>query len=409
MNKSPSLRSVKLIYNYDYSNISTYTSISSNIKSLELLISDSPNKISVYSILPILRVCHRIRYLHAIIKHEISSQNNNFNVLFEEPFINENDLPISPQVTSFDLSIFAQCDIRSIACILRCMPNLIHFKFLHEIREVSLSFLNDLVNGYTRQHMFEIHVPLLSKFNFHMLIENKYRKLNLDMVVNSFQYFVKIYPKWHMIIDRWTPDNTSILNSVQSNDNDDSQQYVTSLSQQRVTSLSHIVHLPNVNQINFEPWINVGQGKDIQFILQACPNVFDLQITPTNLVSSKFIDNRSLFSIFKQIKILNAVAEDHCVAPSFLSKLVQRFPSLTDIELHVLSFDDFICVIDILLSHLKHLSYLKIYYINISSFDHPFSRSYIIDKRRQAFGFNIIDEHKITVSKNEESVEIRLS
>ncbi|CAF0826771.1 unnamed protein product [Rotaria sordida] len=147
MNKSSSLRSVKLIYNYDYSNISTYTSIASNIRSLELLISaDSLNKISVYSILLILRVCHRIRYLYAIIKHEIPSENNNLNVSIEELFLNENDLPISPQVTSFDLSIFAQCDIRSIVCILR-------------------------------------------------------------------------------------------LNSVQSNDNDDSQQYVT--------SLSHIVHLPN--------------------------------------------------------------------------------------------------------------------------------------------------------------------
>ncbi|CAF4233803.1 unnamed protein product, partial [Rotaria sordida] len=117
----------------------------------------------------------------------------------------------------------------------------------------------------------------------------------------------------------------------------------------------------------------------------ACPNVIDLQMTPTDLVLSKFIDNRSLFSIFKQIKILKAVMRCDYVPSNFLSKLVQRFPSLTDIELQVYSFDDY------------------------SGVDHPFSRNYIIDKRRQAFGFNIIDEHKINIIKNKESVEIRLS
>ncbi|CAF3997034.1 unnamed protein product, partial [Rotaria sp. Silwood2] len=474
----------------------TYTSNASNIISLELLISGSPNTVSVYSIFPILRVCHRIRYLHAIIKHEILSQNNNLHVSIKEPFFNKNSLPISPQLISFDLSIFAICDIRSIAYILRCMPNLIHFKFLHGIRAVALPFVNDLVNGYTWQHMFEIHVPLLSKFDFHILIENKYPKLNLDMVVNSFQYFVKKYPGWQMIIDRWTPDYTSIqeivmlrtfgyqkykrnihitipmisnesfetrstkattndhylyysdtkylkldvekitprigscvplfqhikylviyyypiayltwwnssLNigkCVQSNDNDVSQQYGT--------YLSHIVHLPNVNQIKFEPGIDAGEWKDIQFILQACPNVIDLEMNPSDLVLSEFIDNRSLFSIFKQIKILKAITENCYVCSNFTSKLVQRCPSLTDIELQVFSLDDCICAIDILLSHLKNLSYLKIYYIQVSLLDHPFSRNYIVDKRRQAFGLNSINEHKITVSRNGESVEIRLS
>jgi len=145
------------------------------------------------------------------------------------------------------------------------------------------------------------------------------------------------------------------------------------------------------------------------FYFRPCPNVIDLEMNPSDLVLPEFIDNESLFSIFKQIKILKSITE-YCSVPSnFTSKLVERFPSLTDIELRVLSFDDCICAIDILLCHLKPLSYLKIYYSPVSSFDHPVSRSYIIDKRRQAFGFNIIDEHKVIVSRNGESVEIRLS
>jgi hypothetical protein len=137
--------------------------------------------------------------------------------------------------------------------------------------------------------------------------------------------------------------------------------------------------------------------------------VIDLEINLTDLVSPEFIDNRSLFPIFKQIKILKSIADFSCFRSNFTSKLVQRFPSLTDIELKVFSFDNCICVIDILLSHLKNLSYLKIYHIKLSSLDHPFSRNYIVDKRRQSFGFNIINERKVMVGMNDGSVEIRLS
>ncbi|CAF1460517.1 unnamed protein product [Rotaria sp. Silwood1] len=283
MHKS-SFRSVMLRYNYDYLDISTYTSIASNLISLDLLMSSgSLNTVSVYSILPILRVCHRIRYLQVIINHQIVSENNNLNVSIYDPFINENDLHISPQVTTFGLSTFVICDIRSIAYILRCMPNLIRFKFLHGTRTVALPVVDDLVNGYVWQQMLEMHVPFLSRFDFHISIVKSYPKLDIDMVVNSFQYFVKKYPKWQMIIDRWVPTSNMSLNSVQSNDNDDSQQCVT--------YLSHVVHLLNVNQIGFQSYSDTSGWKDIQFILQACPNVINLTISPLYLVLSEFIDN----------------------------------------------------------------------------------------------------------------------
>jgi len=136
--------------------------------------------------------------------------------------------------------------------------------------------------------------------------------------------------------------------------------------------------------------------------------VINLKISPSYLVLSEFIDNRSLISIFKQIKKLKLIKKNRYVSSNLASKLVERFPSLTDIELQVFSFNDFGSAIDILLGHLKNLSYLKIYYGALLLLDHPFSRSYIIEKRRQAFGFNIIDEHKVIVNRNAESVEIRL-
>ncbi|CAF1599636.1 unnamed protein product, partial [Rotaria sordida] len=196
-----SLHSVKF-HNYGYFHISAYIPITSNLISLDLLIYGKPKTVSFYSILPILDRCRRIRYLHVVIKHEILYQTTP-PVAGRKKF-DENNLPISPQLISFDLSIFAKCDIGSIAYILRCMPNLRRFKFLHGTGEVVWSDARDLINGYTWQQMFEKHVPFLSKFDFHMSIIGKnYPKLDLDMVINSFQYFVKKYSEWHMIVDRW--------------------------------------------------------------------------------------------------------------------------------------------------------------------------------------------------------------
>jgi hypothetical protein len=77
MHKSSSLRSLVLQYAYDYLDISNYTSISSNLISLYLYINGSPSTISVYSILPILRLCHTVRYLTILIKHNNLVKNNN--------------------------------------------------------------------------------------------------------------------------------------------------------------------------------------------------------------------------------------------------------------------------------------------------------------------------------------------
>ncbi|CAF1125976.1 unnamed protein product [Rotaria sordida] len=404
MNKLSSLRSVTLHYDYNYSNISTYTLNASNLISLDLLISGKVNTISIYSILPILRVCHRIRYLHAIINEEIPSKRT-FRVRVQEPFINENDLVISPQIKSFHLSTTVECNIHSIGLILRCMPNLIHFKFYHGTRKVQWQNAQDLINGHKWQNMFEIHVPFLSKFDFHMSIMKYNPKFDLDMIINSFEYFVKKNPEWQLIVDRWEnydiyPED-SFQSNVQSNEND--------YTQECISCLSKMVYLSNVYQIEFQTFDDPIEWKYIQCVLQACPNVINLKISSSYWILSEFIDNKFLISIFKQIKILKSIKKNRYIPSNFLLKLVERFPSITNIEFEMFSFDDCISTIDILLNYLKDLCYLKIYYYQDSLLDYPVSRNYVIDKRREAFNFNIINEYKVTVTKNREFVEIRLS
>ncbi len=110
-----------------------------------------------------------------------------FSVSIATPCINDNDLPILPQMIYFNLRTLARCDNRSIAYILRCMPNLIHFYFHLTIRKASWPFPGELLDGYVWQQMLEPYVPCSSKFEFNMSIVKRRPKLDLDIIVNSFE------------------------------------------------------------------------------------------------------------------------------------------------------------------------------------------------------------------------------
>jgi len=101
--------------------------------------------------------------------------------------------------------------------------------------------------------------------------------------------------------------------------------------------------------------------------------------------------------------------EDVYFPSYFASKFVQRFPSLTDIELEAFSFDNCVSIVDIFLSRLKNLSYIKIKYYLDTLLDDPFSCDYIIQKRRQTFPNSIFNEQRISVKNNGETIEIWLS
>ncbi|CAF3227403.1 unnamed protein product, partial [Rotaria sp. Silwood2] len=105
---------------------------------------------------------------------------------------------------------------------------------------------------------------------------------------------------------------------------------------------------------------------------------------------------------------IETILEDVYFPSNFASKFVERFPSLIQIELQVISFNNCVSIIDTFLSRLKNLAYLKIDYFEDSSLDDPFSRENIIEKRRQAFPTNTINEQAISVKNDGEVVEIWL-
>ncbi|CAF3779244.1 unnamed protein product [Rotaria sordida] len=262
-------------------------------------------------------------------------------------------------------------------------------------------FTDQYLDGNVWKEMFEQYLPCLSKFEFYMVVLKRLPKLDLNFVVESFNYFVNKYSNWDMIIDRWKYDFRVEINFRRTIDDNKN-------ASQNLTYLSCFVHLWNVKKLEFRSSFHADRWKDVQLILQACPNVDSLIINTPLLVLSKLIDNSFLIPIFKQIKMIKSITEDIYFPSAFVSKFVQRFPSLCHIELQVFSFDNCSFIIDIFLTELKQISYLKINYDD-TYFDDPFSCEYIIIKRRQAFPLDIINEQMVNVKNNGEVIEIWLS
>jgi len=144
------------------------------------------------------------------------------------------------------------------------------------------------------------------------------------------------------------------------------------------------------------------------FYFRACPNVTNLTIDIRFLLLSKLIDNPNLISSFKQIKIIKLIKKKNYFPSNFALKFVQRFPSLSHIELQVFSFDNCVSIIDIFLTQLEHLSYVKINYDQDTLLDDPFSYDYIIKKHCQTYPNCNLDEQMVNIKNNGEFIEIWL-
>ena len=71
------------------------------------------------------------------------------------------------------------------------------------IRDRKWPVPDELLNGYVWQEMIDRYVPHLLKFEFLMAIDTAHQNLDLDMIVNSFDNFVRKYSNWNMIISYW--------------------------------------------------------------------------------------------------------------------------------------------------------------------------------------------------------------
>ena len=90
------------------------------------------------------------------------------------------------------------------------------------------------------------------------------------------------------------------------------------------------------------------------------------------------------------------------------SRLAQRFPSLSRVELRVYSFDSCVAIVDILLGSLAKLAYVKVHFERDTLLDDPFTCRYVVEKRRQALKLDTHDEHRVSVRNDGKSLIIWL-
>jgi hypothetical protein len=144
-------------------------------------------------------------------------------------------------------------------------------------------------------------------------------------------------------------------------------------------------------------------------LFRACPNVTTLIINSSILFSTKVLKNPSLWLTFNQLNKIRILSDDVYIYPKYVSKFVQRVPSLTIVELEVHSIDIFAPIVDILLSELSKLRLIVIQFKDDYLLSYPFSRTYIIEKRRQSFGLSKDNEDKVCVKLENQTLYIRVT
>jgi hypothetical protein len=92
----------------------------------------------------------------------------------------------------------------------------------------------------------------------------------------------------------------------------------------------------------------------------------------------------------------------------YASTIVQRFRSLTFIEIDVYSIDISVPIVDIFLRELSKLRFIIIHCKHNSLLDNPFSRNYIMEKRHQSFSVNKNDEDRFIVKFEDQTLSIHL-
>jgi hypothetical protein len=144
-------------------------------------------------------------------------------------------------------------------------------------------------------------------------------------------------------------------------------------------------------------------------LCRACPNLSYLIMSASFLFSKRFLDISSLSSVFNRLTKLELLnGNDGYFLVKYTPQLVQHFPSLIQIILTVYSSDSCVEIIDILLTGLPKLVYIKINFHRDTLLDNPFTSHYIIEKYRKTFGVNRNKEDHVSIRNDGKSLIIWL-
>ncbi|CAF1403818.1 unnamed protein product [Adineta steineri] len=326
----------------------------------------------------------------------MSHDNHNINIP-NFPSINEDDLPAIPILKILNLQIFTQCNIHSLSLILHCMSNLQELSLTLVNNHMNQWLIDSFINGNNWQRMLTGYVANLKVFDFHMSFLMDNRLLDLNLILNSFRYFVTHYNGWHMGISRWITYEDIGPHSTHS---------YRSESHQYVSNLSALIDLSSITNLEFEHSNDLSRSYVAPYVLLACINVTKLIMRTSLFFSSIVIDNPNLSLTFARIKALELISDHIYVSLKHGSKIVDSFPSLSHVEIEVYSLDSGIPIVDIFLCGLKMLRHIIVTFSHKGLADDTITQEHIIEKWRQSFGLNRNDEYKVVVKIEDHTLYI---
>ena len=131
-------------------------------------------------------------------------------------------------------------------------------------------------------------------------------------------------------------------------------------------------------------------------------------ISTALLLSKTILASPSLTATFHRIHTLGVINPKDYFPVQSARQLAQRFPSLSRVKLRVYSFDSCVTIVDILLGSLAKLAFVKVHFERDTLLDDPFTRRYVVEKRRRAFTLDRNHEHRVSVRNDGQSLIIRL-
>ncbi|CAF1059695.1 unnamed protein product [Adineta steineri] len=195
--KSLKLRSVSLLFPYTYPKLLENNSINSTLTTLRMMFHGVTTICSVYSFLPVLRIYRALRNLSIF----ISNQNNQQIIMPTLPAIYGINPPILSLLKSFELCVKTFCSFNQLSFILGCMPNLRRFIFTVISLSSSISYLHrNLFRGDEWELLSKNRLSQLDIFDIFLHIQYSNFGLDMNIVVNSFNYFTTKYDDWYLAV-----------------------------------------------------------------------------------------------------------------------------------------------------------------------------------------------------------------
>jgi hypothetical protein len=115
------------------------------------------------------------------------------------------DVLILNHLTFFDLYTVEVENVSFLEDILNCMPNLIQFTITFMLMNKTLTNVIDVLDGQFWEELLSRNAPSLCKFDFYISVicTGAQQLVDLDDIIDSFEYFVTRYDGWHMAASRW--------------------------------------------------------------------------------------------------------------------------------------------------------------------------------------------------------------